>query len=165
MQKTTDFKSKKVDYSLSKALNYAFKLLTYRDRSKREIYDKLTQKGYPESIANETIAYLKDKGFIDDVKLAESLKRHAIDRKHLGKRGVINFLLNRGIPMEIVNSMAYDECEYLEAAKRLAEKKLRIMKNTDKDTAKKRLWGLLSRKGFSADIISKTIKSTILEED
>ncbi len=156
---------KRVDYTQSKALNYAFKLLSYRDRSKKEIYDRLLQKGYPESIANETIDYLKEKGFIDDVKLAASLKRNAIEKKHLGKRGVINFLVNRGIPVEIVNTIEYDEREYLEAAKRLAEKKLRIMVNADRETVKKKIWGSLSRKGFSADIISKTIKSTISEED
>ena len=150
---------KSIEDSWSSALRYAIRLLSYRDRSVKELVEKLTSKGISLDIAAKVTDYLKEKGFVDDGRLAESLRRDALERKCLGKRGVKEHLLKRGIPTEIVDGVVGEEEDYLTAAKKLVEKKMKSMRDLDDEFTKKRLWGILLRRGFSADIIRRAIKT------
>lgn len=152
------------DENIEKALNYAYRLLGYRDRSSEEMHQRLIKKGFSEKIALDAVNYLKDKGFIDDEMLARRLHRDAIDRKLLGKAGVRNYLLKRGISPRILESLSDNDEEYLEAAKRLIDKRLRRLKGIDAEAVRRRLYGMLLRRGFSYEVINKAIKS-ISEED
>lgn len=151
-------RSRDFEDSHSNALKYAFRLLGYRDRSEKEMYEKLIRKGFSEKVALETVDYLKDKGFIDDRRLAEILKKDAIERKHLGKSGTRSYLMNKGIAVDIVEDILGNDGDYLDAAKSLVKKKLRNMKVYDEETIKRRLWGMLSRRGFSYDTIDRVLK-------
>lgn len=148
---------KRFEDSLENALRYAFRLLGYRDRSEKEMYEKLIQKGFSENIAGKTIDYLKDKGFIDDKRFAELLRKDAITRKYLGKRGARHYLIDKGIAVDIADNVLGGDDDYLDAAKKLVEKKLRNTKAYDENT-KRRLWGMLSRRGFAYDTISIALK-------
>ena len=158
-------RSRDFEDSRGNALKYAFRLLGYRDRSEKEMYEKLIRKGFSEKVALEAVGYLNDKGFIDDRRFAEILKRDAVDRKHLGKRGARNYLINRGIAGDIVDDVLGDDGDYLDAAKRLVERKLRNMKDYDSEKIKRRLWGMLSRRGFSYDTIKKVLQSFDFKEE
>jgi regulatory protein len=158
-------RSKDFEDNIQNALRHAFRLLGYRDRSEKEMYEKLTRKGFSEKVSGETVVYLRDKGFIDDRRFAEILKRDAVDRKHLGKRGARNYLINRGIAGDIVDDVLGDDDDYFDAAKRLVERKLRNMKDYDSEKIKRRLWGMLSRRGFSYDTIKKVLQSFDFKEE
>ncbi|MDI6801784.1 MAG: regulatory protein RecX [Thermodesulfovibrionales bacterium] len=153
------------DDSLSGVLKYAFKLLGCRDRSEKELGERLKQKGFSEDIAREAVAYLKDRGFIDDRRFAEILKRAAVERKYLGSKGIKKYLMSRGIPSEIIADISEGDDFDFDTAKRLAEKKLRHMKGIDANDVRKRLWGALYRKGFQSNIINRVIKSCNLKEE
>jgi regulatory protein len=151
--------------AIEDALKYAFRLLGYRDRSEKEICEKLTRKGFSEDVCKNTIAYLMDRGFIDDRRLAEALKKNAVERKRLGKRGTRHYLTNKGIADGIIDNVLGSDDDYLNAAKSLVERKLRNVKDYDEKTIKKRLWGMLSRRGFSYEIIKKVLQSFNLKEE
>ncbi|MEK7712781.1 MAG: RecX family transcriptional regulator, partial [Nitrospirota bacterium] len=55
------------------AIRYAYRLLSYRDRSEKELTNKLKWKGFSEEIIQQTINHLSEKGFINDTALALSL--------------------------------------------------------------------------------------------
>lgn len=147
------------------ALRHAFRLLGYKDRSENEMYERLIKKGFSGKVAEEVVAYLRDRGFIDDRRFAETLKKNAVDKKYLGKRGTRNYLMSKGIPSVIADEILGSEDDYLDAAKMLVEKKIRNMKNIDEDAIKRRLWGMLLRKGFSVDTVKKVVKSLDLKEE
>lgn len=147
------------------ALKYAFRLLGYRDRSEKAMLEKLIQKGFSEKVAEETVIYLKDKGFIDDRRFAGILKTDAIERKYLGRRGTRAYLINKSISGDIADEILGDEDNYLDTAKNLVEKKLRSLKAYDEETIKRRLWGMLARRGFSYGTINKALKSFDLKEE
>jgi regulatory protein len=157
--KRTKMNSRSRDFedSLNNALKYAFRLLSYRDRSEKEMYEKLIRKGFSEKVALEAVGYLIDKGFIDDRRFAEILRKDAVERKHLGKMGTKSYLMNKGIAVDIAEDILGDEGDYLDAAKSFVEKKLRNMKVYDEETIKRRLWDMLSRRGFSYDTIKKVL--------
>lgn len=160
-----EYRSRDSEASFNNAIKYAFKLLRYRDRSEKEMYERLIQKGFSEKIALEAVEYLTDKGFIDDKRFAEILKRDAVQRKYLGKQGVKSYLLNKGIDLQVVEDILGNEDDYLDVARNYVEKKLKNLKGYNDETIKKRLWGMLSRRGFSYDTIKKILKSFNLKEE
>lgn len=156
---------KSPDDNFHKALQYAFLLLRYRDRSEREIIERLNKKGFTEEAGIKAANYLKDRGFINDARYAESLKRIAIEQKHLGRRGVVHYLLSKGISDEIVEGISGDDEEYFDTAEKLVARKMRQLKGLDDSVIKRRLWGALLRKGYSSDIIKKVLRTHISDDE
>ncbi len=129
------------------------------------MHDKLTRKGFSGDVAESAVVYLEEKGFINDRKLAGDLKRDAVERKHLGKRGIRSYLLRRGVPADIAALFSGRDEEDTDTAKRLVEKRLRHMKECDEQVIKRRLWGLLERRGFSPETVRTVIKSLNFKEE
>jgi regulatory protein len=146
-----------------KAKKYAFKLLSYRGRSEKELEDRLVKKGFSKTVASSTIGYLKKLELINDKAFAETLRREALTKKLLSNYGAKRFLLSRGIPRviaeEILSNTKNDD---IENAKRLVDKKLKSIINYSPLNKKKKLYNLLSRRGYSSDTIYKVLKENNL---
>lgn len=151
--------NKRISDSIEKALIYSYKLLNHRDRSKKELYERLIKKGFSDKVSLEAIAHLEEKGFIDDERFAKLLMRDASIRKYLGKIGLKNYLINKGIPHSTIDNLQDNEYDEIEIAKNLIEKKMRNMKNIDKLKIKQRISGLLLRRGFSYDTVCKIMQT------
>jgi regulatory protein len=150
----------------NKARQYAFKLLSYRGRSEKELEERLIKKGITKTVTSSTINYLKHIGLIDDMALAETLKREAVITKLLSQNGAKKFILNRGISREIVDLVfSNDENEDIENARRLVDKKLKTFKNYSSETVRRRLYNLLLRRGYSFETIMAVLKGKTLKED
>ena len=156
---------KRLDDQYQKALQYAFLLLRYRDRSESEIIQRLQRKGFTEDIGRKVSSYLKEKGFIDDDRFAESLKKMAIEQKYLGRKGVVYYLLTRGISRDIVDRISGDDEEYLTAARTFVERKSHQMQGLDTFTIRRRLWAALARKGYTPEIIGRVLRAYFDEEE
>ncbi|NTU43767.1 MAG: regulatory protein RecX [Nitrospirales bacterium] len=153
------FRSRKpFEDSFENCLRYSFKLLSYRDRSEREMLDKMARKGFSPRVVEEIMGYLKGKGLIDDRKLAGELTRSAMARC-LGPRGIREFLMKRGVPEGSVDLPPEGDESFLSSAERLVEKRWRSLKDCDHETRSRRRWGLLSRRGFSLSIIHRVIRA------
>lgn len=148
--------------SLPEPRSYALKLLQYRPRSLKEMQWRLSKKGFDEDEINNTIRFLEDTGLIEDRLLASGLMRDAVERRYLGKKGVETLLYQRGIEKELINETlsSHTEDMEMEAVKRLIKKKLRTLKNHPQDTIKRRLIGMLRRRGFSGDVINRALAET-----
>jgi len=152
--------------SVDKARLYALKLLSYRGRSAKELEERLKRKGFPKTVISSTIRYLKRTGLVNDRALAEALKREATSKKLLSHYAARRFLITRGIPKEIVDSLFIpDDREDIETAKRLIERKLKTMKNCPTEKIKKRLHSLLLRRGYSFETIKAVLLEKTLMED
>ncbi|MBF0558656.1 MAG: regulatory protein RecX [Nitrospirae bacterium] len=151
-------KPEKTPNSLGDALKYALRLLGYSDRSVGEMRQKLAGKGFPDEVIDKTLSYLEEKGFVDDRKLAELLRNDAVGRRHLGAQGVRSYLLRRGFAKDIADEMSVADNDYLGSAMQLVEKRMRSMGHLDSNTIKRRLWGLLARRGYAFDEIRKALE-------
>jgi len=123
--------------------------------------ERLKRKGFDEKQINNTMQYLENIGLINDEALAPELLRYAVEKKHLGRKGIRAFLYTRGIKKDLIDETLSNFSEGIEkeAALRLVEKKMKVLRNHPEDIIKRRLWGILQRRGFSADVISTMIKS------
>ncbi|MBF0465433.1 MAG: regulatory protein RecX [Nitrospirae bacterium] len=152
---------------------YALRLLNFRDRSEKEIREKLLQKGYAEAETEETLEYLKGAGFVDDSKLARNLLIYLDSSKKMGLRRVTDTLKRRGIPESIIEETLrevmgdlQDELSYgysiegeIKKAKILIQKKEESsLKNYPLRVKLNRLYGILNRRGFGAETIKHVLK-------
>lgn len=144
---------------LSKAKNYAFLLLKFRPRSEKEIYQRLKKKKFDDRIIKETIAFLKDKDFINDNYFAKAWVESRLKRP-LGLRRIKQELRIKGIGKEIIDSQI-DEIKknYSEEdiVAEIARERFNRLKNIEPEKAKRRLYAYLLRRGFSPEIVIDVI--------
>ena len=146
--------------SPDRARAYALRLLRYRGRSEKELTERLLSKGVPKHVILSTIQYLKKIGLINDIHLAESLKRHALSHKLLSHYAAKQFLLKRGIRSNLVDLLFYhSESADSHNATILLEKKFKALKNFSPEVQKRRIYHALLRKGYSY----RTIKTVLSE--
>lgn len=145
-----------------KVTSHALNLLSFRQRSEKEIYIALNRKGYEESYINYAIEYLKERKYLDDTAFATSF---ILDKQNLNKFGSKRIkyeLYNKGISKEIVEeTLNIDPQEEYEAALELATKKLNSCKGDDRNSIYRKVGGLLQRKGYSYDIVSKILNELL----
>ncbi len=147
------------------ALRYALKLLGYRGRSEKELAERLRLKGFGASAVDAVIRRLRSSGFLDDRKLASSLKRYAGESKHLSILGTRRFLAERGIPKDLIEETVEDIDE-TEIVKRLVEKRIAAWGKLSSPGERRRftpdmirrLYTFLARRGYPSETIKKTLE-------
>lgn len=145
---------------LIKAKTKAFQLLSYRQRSKKEIHDSLIKSGYDEDVVLDTIEYLKRENFLNDEIFTESF---IMDKKNLNKFGPIrikNELKFKGIDESLIKEKLdslFDQEEKFEIATRLAEKRISSYKNDTIEAKQRKLSNFLLRKGYDFDVVNKVV--------
>lgn len=133
-------------------------LLSYRSRSEKELQERLKKKGFSEQHIAVALKHLKQTGHLDDHALALDLKRQAFNNKLLGHNRAKIFLLDRGVPDDIVNeTLTYDEETETQKIQKLVDKKLKTMGACPDNKKKKKLWDFLVRKGYTYNTIKNAL--------
>ena len=142
---------------------YALKLLSYRARSKKEMIERLTGKGFEGNRIDATLKLLEDAGLINDKTLASDLLHYSAERKYLGKRGIKTYLTKRGIENELIDKTLSAHTTEMEekTAIEFVERRLKTLRSYPENVIKQRLWGMLQRRGFSFDVIKKAVGSAL----
>lgn len=146
---------------LSKAKDQALKYLGYRQRSKKEIVDKLKKMGFEEDIIEDALIYLEEYGLVNDVEFAKSFMRDKINLNKFGPTRIKYELYKKGIDENIVEEVLEEDDDEYSRALTLAKKKLPSYKNDDKNAIYRKLGGFLQRKGYSYDCISKILRELV----
>ncbi|MBI4682427.1 MAG: regulatory protein RecX [Nitrospirae bacterium] len=143
------------------AKTYALKLLSYRSRSKKEMLERLGRKGFDSSQIDSVIKFLEDTGLINDRLLASDLVKYSTERRPLGKKGIAMLLAKRGIDRELADKTLSVHTAEMEdaAALEFVERKMKTLKNYPENVIKRRLWGMLQRRGFSIEVIIRVVNS------
>lgn len=130
-------------------------MLAYRQRSKKEINDRLRQKGYQQEVIDSVLEFLKEYQLIDDYQFACSWVEHRMAIRPMGVKGIKYELKKHGIDNEITESVLskIDSEDELALAKQLIQKKI----NNHSGFNKRKAAALLQRRGFSYDIISRIL--------
>ncbi len=149
------------DYNLnfSKALNF----ISYRIRSKREVYDKLRKENVSKNHIDKIISKLEEDGYIDDYRFAKAFFESKTEINKWSNRRIEYELINKGIDKNIIDefSLNFKELEF-ENAMDLVEKKLPQWENKFEGfKLKNKIYTFLSSKGFDYSIIEKVIGELI----
>ena len=148
------------------ARDYALKVIGFKDRTEKEIREKLTQKGYDEIIIEDETEFLKNYGFINDSRYAERFTHDAINIKKWGKARIKTELLRKGIDREIIENTIEDIFSELDDDRIFTEMQKRF-KNSDFSNIKERtrIFNFYLRRGFSPDEIKGAMNRMCSFED
>ncbi|MDR7857283.1 RecX family transcriptional regulator [Tissierella sp.] len=145
-----------------KVTNHALNLLSYRQRSVKEIYNALKRKGFEESYITYTIDYCIENNYLNDKAFAMSFINDKINLNKLGPERIKYELLLKGISKDIIDDLLFiDRDEQFELAMELAMKKLPSYKKDTENARYRKLSSFLQRKGYSFDIISKVMRNIL----
>lgn len=145
-----------------KTTNYALNLLSYRQRSEKEIYNSLKRKGYEEPFIDKAIEYCKENKYIDDLAFAKSFINDKVNLNKLGPNRIKYELINKGISNDIIDkTLRINSRDEYETAIIVATKKFNSYKGQDQNAIYRKLGGYLQRKGYTFDIISKILNELL----
>jgi len=136
--------------------------ISFRERCEFEVHEWLFKKGFLD-LEDDLVSRLKSKNYLNDERFTKLFVRDRINLKGWGPTRLRHELARKRIDRSIIENMLDDineEYDFLEIANTLIQKKLRFIERpTYKD--KKRIFNLLQRRGFTANLISQALESTI----
>lgn len=99
-------------------------------------------------------------GLIDDAELARSWVDSRQQRRYLSRTALRHELQRKGVERDVVAEAvaAVSPDDEREAARSLALKKLRSLRGLDATVQRRRVAGVLARRGFGADVVAAVLK-------
>ena len=141
----------------------ALRLLERQRRTRSDLARRLRDKGYADATAAEVLDRLAAVGLVDDVEYARAFMAGRRARRSAGARRIEQELRARGVGTEdIATAAARLDAEQggmdeLAAARRVIAQADRRLSGLEPRLRRQRLYALLGRRGFDADVIRRAL--------
>lgn len=139
----------------------AVRYLSYRPRSVKEIRDYLTKKQVSDAFIDSIITKLSEQKFLNDQEFAGMWVRTRVSLKPLSQRVLRMELQAKGISKEIIDNVLSEQQEVsgndFEMARLLVQKRQKRYQGMPKQEVYAKLGGFLGRRGFSYDVVKRSI--------
>jgi regulatory protein len=148
---------------LKRAKNVAYRYLSVRSRSRKEVEQKLADRGFPSACIASVIEHLLRLRYLDDERFARDWAASRVRTRGYGRRRIEQELRERGIGTGMIREAVqelFQDVPELAVARKEAEKKLRTLSRLTPEVRRRRLAGFLERRGFSADIIYSILRTS-----
>ena len=141
---------------LQRAERKALSLLEYKDRTRKELQDRLLRLEYPEHVVEDAVAYVELYGYINDEEYVRRYMEYKADSK--SRRQMMQELRQKGIKSSLLEHI-WDEYEYneMEILEGQLEKRIR-QKGTVTEENFQKFYNYFARKGFSSHTILYLLK-------
>ncbi len=146
----------------------AMKFLQRRMHSRAELKTKLSRNEYAADLIEGVLDDLQRMGYIDDAKFAAASTELSAKVRHHGRRRAAIELMKKGVTGESARKAlesTYDTHDSLSVARELAQKKARSLQKLDPQVARRRLAGMLMRRGFEYDVVRPVIDEVLGHHD
>ncbi len=146
----------------------AMSFLQTRLHSRAELRKKLIRHEYEAGLVDDVLSELTRLGYVDDARFAKTKALSASQHKHHGRRRAFMELLKSGVKGDVAERAlddVYQQADDLGNARLLAQKQAARLKKLDPVVARRRLVGMLQRRGFDYDTIKPIIEEVLGEED
>ncbi len=165
----TDLASLQSTAELAEAMRVGLRYLSVRPRSCREIELRLLREKLEQETIEQTIDRLTTLGYLDDRNFAAAFARDRIRLRPCGVRRMKADLLSRGVSScdaddGIESAMVEQDVNEHELLQQVASARASKLDDLDKGVARRRLFGYLSRRGFSSENVRKWIDTRWSEE-
>ncbi len=147
---------------VAQAYDRAVGFLSFRPRSTAEIRRNLVEKETPDEVIEIVIARLLEQGYADDAAFTRFWVSNRMEFKPLSTRALRYELREKGIATDIIDE-ALAAVDPTEAAYRAAKDKARRLSGSTKQDFRKKVGGLLARRGFNYDT-ARTVIDQLIEE-
>jgi regulatory protein len=137
--------------------------LAMSPKSRQQLLDKLRTRNCPDDVAEAVLDRMAAVGLVDDVAYAGMLVRSQQAGRGLAKRALARELRTKGVDDETARATleSIDPEGERDRAAQLVAKKLRSMHGLEPLVQKRRLAGMLARKGYPADLAMAVIREAI----
>jgi len=136
------------------------KYCAYQERSHKQVFDKCRSYGLSESDSNEILVELIQSNFLNEERFVEAYVKGKFKIKSWGKQKISQGLKLAGINQKLI-SLSIQEIkfeDYIKTIQRLAEKKLKTLKEGTDFEKKIKVQRYLLSKGYKYDEISEALK-------
>ena len=139
----------------------AIKCLERRLHSRSELNTKLRKFDYPAALIGSVLDQLQEMNYVNDQRFAETRAELSARYKHHGSNRARVELAKKGVDRETARraiEVVYESHDTTADARALAMKKMRSLSRLAPAVAKRRLYGLLLRRGFDYDTIKPVVE-------
>lgn len=154
----------KEDDEVRRAREKAMVYLSYSEHTVKSMYEKLIDQGFEKNAVDEVLAYLLERGYIDERDYLIRFCRHCAEKRGYGRHRIVAMAREKGFSQRTIDENideAFEEIDFddicLSRLEKLGEDKLSEKKSRDKAIAS------LMRRGFSLSEIKAAIR-TLLEQ-
>jgi regulatory protein len=144
-----------------KAMNTALRLLTRRDHTSFEIFQKLGQRGFSRGVIDRVVTECRRLHYIDDERTA-GIYIGQLARRGFGFRRIRLELRKKGLTgerFEIILDQRRTEIDEHEMAHNVMLKKVKSLKSVeDRSKRKEKMYRFLYSRGFEPSIIAEVIR-------
>src|ERR1051325_5146581 len=143
----------------------AAKLLTAKQRSVAELREKLsTTRGATKAVVDEAIERLREYGYLDDAKFAQSYASLRLRERPIGRRRLQRDLWLKKVDKQIVESAldeVFESTPEDELIDRAIAKRLRLRGKPKTREEAKKLFDHLLRQGFAFELVSDKVRAQL----
>ncbi|GAA5158078.1 regulatory protein RecX [Ornithinimicrobium tianjinense] len=132
-------------------------------RTRRQLEDKLRERGCEREVALRVLDRMAEIGLVDDEAYAEMYIRSKQETKGLAVEALRHELRAKGVPDGIVDASLeeIDPEHEKEQARALVARRLRTMRGLDREVQTRRLAGFLARKGYGSGVSYQVIREAL----
>jgi regulatory protein len=150
-----------------RCLDAAVKLLSVRLHSRSELERKLQRKGWQPPLIAAALDELTRMGYVDDRRFAQIKAQSAAEYRHHGPHRAMRELLKSGVDPAVARTViedVYEQRDSLAAARAMAQKQAPRLRRLDRSVARRRLAGMLLRRGYDYDTIRPVLDEVLGDE-
>jgi regulatory protein len=142
----------------------AVALLTLRLHSRAELFKKLGRHEWGDGVVDAVIDDLTHMGYVDDARFASQKAESAAKHKLQGRRRAFLELIRSGVNGDVATKAVaevYGKNDSAAIAKKLCEKNAARLRKLEPHVARRRLAGMLQRRGFDYETVKIAIEDTL----
>jgi regulatory protein len=142
----------------------AIRLLEGRLHGAAELKKKLARHEFGDAVIDSVIADLQRMNYVDDARFARAKAVSVAQGKHYGKRRAYAELMRAGVKVDIARAAldeVYDATDPVAEARALAERQAARLSRLEPMVARRRLVGMLQRRGFDYEAIKPVVDAVL----
>jgi regulatory protein len=162
----TDRRARHTEYNDAKAA--AIRLLAHRARTRGYLEQRLRGKGLAAEAVEEALGDLESAGYVNDEQYARDRIDALLQKSKRGPQALIHKLVKEHVDGDLAERVVHETLrdeDLSEWAREVAAERSRRLRDLDYDTARRRLYGYLRRRGFSNAHCMSAVDEAIAELD
>ena len=143
------------DKLLKQALGRALNLISYRQRTERELRAKLSER-FDRDTVDRVLERLKEQGLVDDVEFARAWSDGRVRNSPRSARAIVREITGKGVAKSVAEAAVRD-LDDAHSARLAAAKFARRLSGADYEQFHRRLWQHLQRRGYTGSIARRAV--------
>ncbi|RBY85188.1 regulatory protein RecX [Blastococcus sp. TF02A-26] len=145
------------------ARDICLRALTGAAKTRRQLEELLARKEIPEEVAAAVLDRLTEVGLIDDAAFARAWVDSRQSGRGLSKRALKAELRAKGVEDDDVEEALalVDDQDEWDTARRLVARRVPGLRRVDRETAQRRLVGMLARKGYGSGLAAIVVREAL----